>query len=95
MGLKKKLKGLDEDGIKKLFKLTFINTAITYGTDGVMGGGIKKILKSKTFKKSKYIRSIFDEVLAEMNQIAKSLEKNIEDPEERLMYLKNMIKDES
>ncbi len=92
MGLKKRLKGLDEDGIKKLFKSTFIHTAIAYGSDGVMNGGIKKIVKSKTFKKSKYIRSIFDEVLCEMDQIAKSLERNIEDPEERLMYLKNMIK---
>ena len=95
MNLKKKLKGLDENGIKRYFKISFIDDAeIGMGIpiSKIKKSKIKKILKSKTFKKSKYIRSIFDEVLEDLTQTTKELEKNIEDPQERLNYLKNSIK---
>jgi uncharacterized protein YPO0396 len=81
MKLKKKLKGLSENEIRKVFKSIIFEQN---GTD--------KLRKEKLIKKNKYLKYLMKESFHELKQVLDQLRSSINDPEERIMYLKNSIK---
>jgi hypothetical protein len=80
MGFKSKIVGLDENQIKKFVKVSILN------------GYSKKILKSKSIKKSIYLRDLVEEATIELQDFMDFIENNVECPEEKLKYLINHLK---
>lgn len=80
MGFKSKIAGLDENQIKKFVKVSILN------------GYSKKILKSKSIKKSIYLRDLVEEATIELQDFMDFIESNVECPEEKLKYLINHLK---
>lgn len=80
MGFKSKIVGLDENQIKKFVKVSILN------------GYSKKILKSKSIKKSIYLRDLVEEATIELQDFMDFIESNVECPEEKLKYLINHLK---
>jgi hypothetical protein len=80
MGFKSKIVGLDENQIKKFVKVSILN------------GYSKKILKSKSIKKSVYLRDLVEEATIELQDFMDFIENNVECPEEKLKYLINHLK---
>lgn len=80
MGFKTKIKGLDENEIKKFIKISIIS------------GYYKKIMKSKSLKKNNYLQEIVEEATNELEDFMNFLDKNIDCPEEKLTYLYTHLK---
>ena len=79
MGFKNKIKGLNEDQIKKFMKRS------------VMDGTSKKMLKSRVLKKSKYLQDIAMESANELGDLVEFVERHIECPIERLDYINKTL----
>lgn len=80
MGFKKKIKGLDEDQIKKYVKRSILN------------GTSSKIAKSKALEKSEYLQDIVLEATNEFGELMDSLKDRFDCPIEVVKYLEKSLK---
>ncbi len=80
MGFKNKIKGLDEDQIKK-----YVKRSILDGTSG-------KIAKSKALEKSAYLQDIVLEATNEFGELMDSLKERFDCPIEVVKYLEKSLK---
>jgi len=78
MGFKKQINGLDETQIKLFVKRSIVN------------GTVKKFLKSKSVKESRYLKDIIKESSNELGELIKSLN-HIECPIEKLEYINKTL----
>ncbi len=80
MGFKNKIKGLDEDQIKK-----YVKRSILDGTSG-------KIAKSKALEKSTYLQDIVLEATNEFGELMDNLKERFDCPIEVVKYLEKSLK---
>ena len=76
MGFKKSIQGMDEDQIKKFVKISIFSG--------------KKLHKTKSFKKSKYLKEIIKEAAQDLKETIKGFEE-IECPEERWKMIEKSL----